>query len=291
MLLETLDLLTDDVVIYSENIFDLKENYRIIFKQAEIKRPQKVEYSEVCNYVRMPLPKNIIVYRLLTSIAKMDAYRTKYGYFINTFDKLELVYFDPIFAIKDIDNLIEEINPSDFRFKIQQVGFTTAGEKNGECMYSEVYAFDLRAIEAQNQNDKVYAHAIFALDDTFVDDSDDAVFIKNPTVKIIEADQHKQAAFSGPSLSQNIRKTNINESKIMDLKMSFSKEWDSVSQVSGEKIPAHKKSHENEEGKSSLSSFLAKYKSENKSIGNRGIFGSDESNNISKRDSVILKFK
>lgn len=291
MLIETLDLLEDDVVIYSENIFDLKENYKIIYKQAEIKRPQKIDYIEVCNFIRSMAPKNIIVYRLLTSVSSIDAFSTKYGYFLNTVNKLELVYFDPIFAIKDIDNLIKEINPSEFRFKIQQVGYTTAGEKNGECLYSQVYSFDLRAIEAQNQNDKVFAQAIFALDDTFVDDSEDAIFINNQPQKIVEAESTKSGEFAEPLVSDTARKTNINEEKIDKLKKSFAAEWETTSTREHKPKDFRSTQISSKSGKKSFSNFISKHKQSKPERGDKGIFNSEMNKKLSERDPVILKFK
>lgn len=287
MLIETLDLLDDDVVIYSENKFDLKENYKIIYKQSEIKRPQKIDYLEVCNFIRSIAPKNIIVYRLLTSVSSIDAYSTKYGYFLNTPAKMELVYFDPIFAIKDIDNLVSEINPSEFRFKVQQVGYTTAGEKNSECLYSEVYSFDLRAIEAQNQNDKVFAQAIFALDDSFIDDSDeDAVFIQNKEDQIVEDRFTKSAEFAEPNLSSARNKSDINEEKIKNLKKSFAAEWKETTADTDISIKK-----ESDKEKSSFSTFIDKHKTKPSENTNKGIFTSDQKKKFADRDSVILRFK
>ncbi len=291
MLIETLDLLEDDVVVYSENKFDLKENYKIIYKQAEIKRPQKVDYLEVCNLLRSTAPKNIIVYRLLTSVNTIDAYATKYGYFLNSTNKLELVYFDPIFAIKDINNLIKEINPSEFRFKIQQVGYTTSGEKDGDCLYSEVYSFDLRAIEAQNQNDKVFALAVFALDDNFIDDSEDTVFIDNRSTKIIEDNPTKQPVFAELNVSAEMRNKNINKEKISNLKKSFAEEWDTSFGSTAESGAYQKENKKDRKKQSDFSSFLSKHKKSSQGNANKGIFSSDKNRGFPDRNPVVLKFK
>ena len=170
MLLETLDLLKNDVIIYSENKFDLERNFKIIHKKSEIKTPKRIDFFEVCNFINQPLPKNMIVYRLLTNITDFDAFSTKYGFFIKTDNGLELIYFDPIFALNDLSNFKLNIDPNLFRFKIQQVGFSSLPTKNEEAFYGEVYAFDLRSDEAKNQNDKIFAKAIFALDESFIDD-------------------------------------------------------------------------------------------------------------------------
>lgn len=179
MLLETLDLRRNDVLIYSQNKFNFNDNFKIIYKNEKVKRVRSVNYFDVCSFVKDPAPKNLIVYRLLTNVNHLDAYSTKYGYFININGRAELVYFDPIYAIKDLRHLRFELDPDQFRFKIQQVGLTTLNKKNSEPIqpkfgeqnkapessFSEVYSFDLKAFEAQNQNDKIFADAIFAFDE------------------------------------------------------------------------------------------------------------------------------
>jgi hypothetical protein len=164
MLLETLDLKTKDVLIYSQNLFNFNDSFKIIFKNEKKKFPRRISYFDVCNYVKDPAPKNLIIYRLLTNIHHLDAYSTKYGYFIKINGRMELIYFDPIFAIKDLRHLRFELDPNRFRFKIQQVGLTSLTRWESEPDFAEVYCFDLKAIEAQNQNDKIYADAIFAID-------------------------------------------------------------------------------------------------------------------------------
>ncbi len=167
MLLETLDLKTKDVLIYSQNTFNFNDSFKIIFKNEKKKFPRRITYFDVCNYVKDPAPKNLIIYRLLTNIHHLDAYTTKYGYFIKINGRMELIYFDPIFAIKDLRHLRFELDPNRFRFKIQQVGLTSLTRWESEPDFAEVYSFDLKAIEAQNQNDKIYADAIFAIDPDF----------------------------------------------------------------------------------------------------------------------------
>ncbi len=170
MLLETLDLRTNDVLIYSQNMFNFNDSFKIIYKNEKIKKPRRINYFDVCTYVKDPAPKNLIIYRMLTNVNQLDAYSTKYGYFININGKIELIYFDPIFAIKDLRHLRFDLDPQRFRFKIQQVGLTSLTKKESEANFAEVYSFDLKAVEAQNQNDKIFADAIFAFDDSFNDE-------------------------------------------------------------------------------------------------------------------------
>lgn len=169
MLLETLDLRNNDVLVYSQNLFNFNDSFKIIFKNEKLKRPRRISYFDVCSYVKDPSPKNLIIYRLLTNVNQLDAYSTKYGYFIKINNKVELIYFDPIFAIKDLRHLRFDLDPSRFRFKIQQVGLTSLTKKETEPNFAEVYSFDLKAVEAQSQNDKIFADAIFAFDENFTD--------------------------------------------------------------------------------------------------------------------------
>ena len=75
MLLETLDILENDVLIYSNNRFDLKNNFKIIFKRDKIKRAQNIDYSEVSEFIKEPTPKNLIVYRLLNYTPLLNTFR------------------------------------------------------------------------------------------------------------------------------------------------------------------------------------------------------------------------
>ena len=206
MLLETLDLKTNDILIYSQNLFNFTENFKIIFKNAKIKRPQRISYFDVCNYVKDPSPKNLIVYRLLTNVNSLDAYSTKYGYFIKINGKMELVYFDPIFSIKDLRHLRFELDPSYFRFKIQQVGLTSLTRWEGEPDFSEVYSFDLKAAEAQNQNDKIFADAIFTFDPDYLEQDEDEF------EKIIQ----DSIKFSEPASANNKRTPELSASNISE---------------------------------------------------------------------------
>ncbi len=292
MLLETLDVLHNDVVIYSENKFDFKENFKIIFKRADVKRPQKIDYFEVCKFFRDPTPKNIVVYRLLTSNSEIDAYSTKFGYFIMSEKKLELVYFDPIFALKDLSHLKVNLDSADFRFKVQQVGYTATGAKNNECVYSEVYSFDLRAIEAQNQNDKVFASAIFALDESFIDD--DGYSAKTESLDNIAEVQDPGSIL--PNLSKaeisaaENKHPDVNRSKIEKLKESFASNWESNFKAFSAFKDASTDASSEGGAKGTFSDFLHKEK-QMKEEAIKGIFENKDDINFQDRDSVVLRFK
>jgi len=163
---------------------------------------------------------------LLANVNSIDAFSSKYGFFINCSTGLELIYFDPIFALNDISFLQMQIDPNLFRFKIQQVGFTSLPAKDNEAFYEEVYAFDLKSDEAKNQNDKVYAKAIFALDDSFIDDEADTLFagVANSSVQNIFEDKSKNiVSFNKPIISNLKGSSQLNEIKIQQLKNEFHK--------------------------------------------------------------------
>ncbi len=164
MLLETLDIKKDDVVIYSQNLFDLEKNFKIIYKDDPGKQPQKITYNQVCRFINEFTPKNLIIYRLLTNIKDFKINLSKYGYFININGASELIYFDPVFAVKELEDYPDAIDFYGLRFRIQQVGLTTLNRKDDLPNFAEIYSIDLIATEAKFQNDKVFADAIFLFD-------------------------------------------------------------------------------------------------------------------------------
>lgn len=227
MLLETLDLRNNDLLIYSQNMFNFNDNFKIVFKNRKIRRPEKITYFDVCNYVKDPSPKNLIVYRMMTNVNNLDAYSTKYGYFVKINGRMELIYFDPVFAIKDLRHLQFDFEPERFRFKIQQLGLTSLTKRENEPNFAEVYNFDLKASEAQNQNDKIFADAIFVFDPDFRDEDDTTaesaheqqepkMFLKakvkdTPNIKNVAEDNSKQV----PKLSTPKQ---LDDSKVTDLR-------------------------------------------------------------------------
>jgi len=219
LLLETQDIRRNDILIYSQNQFDFESNFKIIFKNESIKKARPVSYFDVCELIKDPVPKSIILYRLLTNVSYMDAYSTKYGYFIRVNDKMELVYFDPIFALKDLRHLKFQLNPESFRFKIQQVGLQTSLIKDKEINFSEVYSFDMKAEEAKYQNDKIFADAIFAFDKNYSSEEDEE---DEFDVRIKEIMKNKNPELRKTSIDfeadnqlneTNIAKPNLNNSE------------------------------------------------------------------------------
>ena len=167
MLLETSDIKKNDILIFSENKFDLEGNFKIVDKKSPSKKPKNLSFYEIGKYINLPVPKSLIVYRLLTNHLSFSASITKYGFLLSVEGTVELVYFDPVFVIKDIELIKKNIDFDTFRFKIQQIGLSSLTKKGQYLDYSEIFAFDLNADEARYQNDRVYAEAIFAFDVSF----------------------------------------------------------------------------------------------------------------------------
>ena len=163
MLLETLDIKKNDIIIYSQNIFNPNNNFKIIFKDDEEKLPRKISFDDVCRFVNEFTPKNLIVYRLLTNIEDFRIDPSMYGYILNINGLPELIYFDPVFAVKELERYSRFTNVNDLRFRIQQVGLTTINSERSLPNYAEIYAIDLEAMEAKFQNDKIFADAIITV--------------------------------------------------------------------------------------------------------------------------------
>jgi hypothetical protein len=164
MILETLDVKINDIFIYSENKFDLANNFKLINKDAKVKKPIKIHYNDVLGFINDHTPKNLVLYRLLTNITDFDINLVKYGQSINVNGIEEIFHFDPIFAIKELEQYGDLHQYPFLRFRIQQVGLITQLRSFGKVNYSEVYCFDLLASEARWQNDRVFAEMIFAFD-------------------------------------------------------------------------------------------------------------------------------
>lgn len=216
MLLETLDIKKNDVIIYSQNIFNIEKNFKIIFKDDPEKLPRKINYGDVCRFVNEYTPKNLIVYRLLTNISDFRIDLSKYGFFLNINGDTELIYFDPVFAVKELEEYSKVVSLNNLRFRIQQVGLTTLNRKRNLPNFAEIYAVDLEAMEAKFQNDKVFADAIFAF-------SISTKGIAKRTTKIAvktEPDQMKEPA-EKKSFAQKIIKpvSKPNTEQIENIKM------------------------------------------------------------------------
>lgn len=169
MILETLDIKLNDVFIYSENKFDFEKNFHIINKDDRVKVASPIHFNDVCRYIHSSDPKSVIVYRLLTNLSSFKTDIVKYGIMVIINGEPEVVHFDPVFAVKELEEYVKSNDIVNVRFRIQQVGLLSQISNFGKPNYSEVYAFDLEVSEARWQNDRVFAELIFAFDEVNFD--------------------------------------------------------------------------------------------------------------------------
>lgn len=294
MLLESVDSPKNEILIYSENKFDFNENFKIIFTGENQKTPHKITFTEVANIIREPFNKNLILYRILCNVSGIDIYNSKYGYFLNLQGKLDLFYFDPVFAINDLEYLNFNLDPENFRFKIQQVGLSTFSIQDEEIVFTEVFCFDLRASEAQNQNDRVFADALFVFEESYENYSDSVedVIIDQPKylsaniTPVVHKDNIIEVDASGVIVKEiekiedlkNVRLFELHEKKIAEYKS----------------IKEEKPAPEVVKVKSEFSLFLEKNRKQNYSFSgdeNPGLVNKVAVKKTDKQDSnYILKF-
>ena len=165
MILETFEEDKTGLFIYSENRFDLVNNFSIIHKNRKQVAPISIHYNDVCRFISTPEPKNVVVYRLLTNLENVDISFMKYGILVQIQGVQEVIYFDPVFALREIEEYTASYEDPDLRFRIQQIGLKSSAVRAGLPDFREIYSFDLEVEEVRHQNDKVYAEIIFAFSD------------------------------------------------------------------------------------------------------------------------------
>ncbi len=157
MLLETIEN-SDGLLVYSTNILG-ENNFRLILKKDKASVPRKLFIHEICALINSVSRKNLIAYRLLTNISSLSLQSSNYGCVIYTAEGPEIIYPDPIFAITELEEILNMNYIPELRFRIQQVGLTSESE-NGDTIFRERFHFDLNADEAQHQNDSVFVQAV-----------------------------------------------------------------------------------------------------------------------------------
>jgi len=165
MILETFEEDKTGLFIYSENRFDLVNNFSIIHKNRKQVAPISIHYNDVCRFISTPEPKNVVVYRLLTNLEDVDISFMKYGILVQIQGVQEVIYFDPVFALREIEEYTASYEDAELRFRIQQIGLKSNAVRAGLPDFKEIYSFDLEVEEVKHQNDKVYAEIIFAFTD------------------------------------------------------------------------------------------------------------------------------
>ena len=156
MLLETKNIQENDIIIYTRNSMDENYNFRIVFKNDPQTHHRIISFEHVKKLITEYFPKNLIAYRILSNFPDITMGSVKYGCVIMADSEPELIFTDPVFAVQTIEEYIQYNHANDFRFRIQQVGYTTLNKVEGKANYQEEFAFDLKMDEAINQNDEIF---------------------------------------------------------------------------------------------------------------------------------------
>jgi len=156
MLLETKNIQENDIIIYSRNSMDENYNFRIVFKNDPQTYHRIISFEHVKKLITEYFPKNLIAYRILCNFPDITISNINYGCVIMANSEPELIFTDPVFAVQTIEEYILYNHSIEFRFRIQQVGYTTLNKVEGKTNFQEEFVFDLKMDEAINQNDEIF---------------------------------------------------------------------------------------------------------------------------------------
>lgn len=161
MLIETYEGKYGDVV-FSKNKFDFLTNFVLVSKEkSDVKK--LLDFKEIGLFINKPIKKNLILYRLLTNDQELDPFTSKLGFFLKVEERMEILYFDPVFIFEDLKHLKITIPKDEFTFKIQQVGFRTDFIDDNNIIFKEHFAIDMTNDEAKNQNDSIFAETMLSV--------------------------------------------------------------------------------------------------------------------------------
>ena len=164
MLLETKNIKENDIIIYSRNSMDEDYNFRIIFKNDPKLYHRKISFDYTKKLITEYFPKNLIAYRIMTNFPEMLIPSTNYGCVIHVNSEQELIFTDPVYAVKTIEEYLEFNSNDQFKFKIQRVGYSTINKIGNSANYTEEFLHDLKIQEATNQNDATYLESLLRKD-------------------------------------------------------------------------------------------------------------------------------
>lgn len=160
MLLETKNIKKNEFYIYSRNSMDEDYNYRIVFRNDPKLYHRKISFDYTKKLIIEYFPKNLIAYRILTNFPDIVIPASQYGCIILLNDEPELIFTDPVFAVKTIEEFLEVNSNDQFRFRIQKVGYSTISKSEDSSNYKEEFFYDLNIKEAINQNDEIYLESV-----------------------------------------------------------------------------------------------------------------------------------
>lgn len=133
---------------------DENYNYRIIFVNDPDKHHRYISYEQVKKLVSEHFPKNLIAYRIVTNFPDLIVSNVLHGFTILLNNEDELIFTDPVYAVRSIEDYLEH-NPSmEFRFRVQKVGFTSIKDMHKKTNFKEEFCFDMNIKEVVNQNDE-----------------------------------------------------------------------------------------------------------------------------------------
>jgi hypothetical protein len=160
MLLETKNIKENDIIIYSRNSMDANYNYRIIFVNDPQKHHRVINYNQVKKLISEHFSKNLIAYRIVSNFPDITISNIAHGITILLNNERELIFTDPVFAVKTIEEYLEQYPSIEFRFRVQKVGYTTLNAVNKENNFREEFSFDMSIEDVVNQNDEKIADVL-----------------------------------------------------------------------------------------------------------------------------------
>ena len=163
MLLETKNIRKNGFIIFSRNSMDDNYNIRIVFKNDPKLYHRKISFNYIKKLITESFPKNLVVYRVLTNNPDIFISSPKYGFIISVNGEQELIFTDPVFAVRTIEEYLEENHNDDFRFRIQKVGYSTTKKQSNNKDYCEEFSYDLSADQAIYVNDEIYLKSLLPI--------------------------------------------------------------------------------------------------------------------------------
>ena len=161
MLLETKNISKNGFIIFSRNSMDVNYNFRIVFKNDPKLFHRKINFDYTKKLITEIFPKNLVAYRVLTNNPDISISALKYSCTILVNGKPELIFTDPVFAVRSIEEYLEVNQNDDFRFRIQKVGYSMTNKAGKIASYQEEFLYDLNAEQAINQNDELNFKSLF----------------------------------------------------------------------------------------------------------------------------------
>ena len=141
---------------------DENYNFRIIFKNDPEKHHRVINYVQLKKLIAEYFPKTLIVYRILSNFPDVSV-NSKYGCTILVNEEPELVFTDPVYSVKTVEEYIEDHPNVEFRFRVQKVGLSTKDQIHNLANYKEEFCFDLNIDDVINKKDEDFIDSLLEL--------------------------------------------------------------------------------------------------------------------------------